>query len=742
MQYISEASYSYIMNKYHDASKPFDTLSRFTRNDAIFDVSTGLDPELMQSGIMENDKLYRDRPNSIRKARALEFVLDNTRIDCDPRDIFPAINSIDRPIDKTLVAMWNDEVFQSFVPEIVDRLQLQNRNGVSQLYPDYNHTLPVWDTFFSIGFVGIPGLVKEARAKLESQRALNEEEQAFYESIDISYAALLRFLERIADRAQQVKGCEAMEKAVRNLTCKAPDSFYEAMMLDYLYFMVSEHVDSVQVRSCGHFDRLFYPFCKKDMERGVSEETLRQQLACFFLQFVAIGNYWGQPVYLGGSDAEGKTVINPLSYVFLDVYDKMGILNPKVQIKYNPKNTPVDFTMKVLDMIRRGHSSLVLVSEDHVYSALRHNGVSEEEVVKADVKGCYEFITQGGADNEDQQLNLLKPLEFALHGGRDAVSGELVGLECKVAYPTFDALMAEYKRQLKYLIDESIRIVNRFEQYMSYMNPQPLQTATFPYTLATAKDINSGGGTTNNTYMCLGAIGTVADALAAIRKYVYDLKRFTIEELIRILDSNFVGYEAVHTMLNNDPDKYGNNRELPDALAVEVVSFACSCINNKPNAPIRGGWWGCSTHIARGIYNHGKRTAASADGRLAGEELSKNLTGTLGKNRSGVTAAVLSATKFDPMEIQLNPCLDAAFSLSAVKGEEGLKAMHSIVNTYFALGGGVIQMNIVSAEELRKAQVHPEQYKDLQIRVSGWNVHFTDINREEQDGFIRQAENA
>jgi len=478
------------------------------------------------------------------------------------------------------------------------------------------------------------------------------------------------------------------------------------------------------------------------MERGISEETLCEQLACYFLQFTAIGNYWGQPVYLGGTDEAGKTEVNPLSYVFLDVYDRMGILNPKVQIKYNPRTTPADFTETVLDMIRRGHNGLVLVSEDHIHKSLRYNGVPEEYIVHADVKGCYEFIVHGGADNEDQQLNLLKPLEFALHGGYDAMSGELVGLECSVDYPTFDALMAEYKRQTRYIIEESMRLVNRFEQYMSYMNPQPLQTATFPYTLATAKDINSGGGITNNTYMCLGAIGTVADALAAIKKYVYDRKRFTLQELIEILDCNFEGYGDVYLLLNNDPDKYGNNRELPDKLAVEVVSFATGCINGKPNAPARGGWWGCSTHIARGIYNHGKHTAASADGRLEGEELSKNLTGTLGKNRSGVTAAVLSATKFDAVEIQLNPCLDAAFSKSAVKGNEGLKAMHSIVDTYFALGGGVIQMNLVSAEEMRKAQVHPEQYKDLQIRVSGWNVHFNDINKEEQDGFIRQAENA
>ena len=287
-----------------------------------------------------------------------------------------------------------------------------------------------------------------------------------------------------------------------------------------------------------------------------------------------------------------------------------------------------------------------------------------------------------------------------------------------------------------------MELVNTFEHYLTYMNPQPLQTGTFTKSLAMGIDPNSGSGVTNNTYMCLGAIGSIADSLTAIQKFVYDQKRFTLDELIHILDCDFEGYETVHRMLNNDPDKYGNNLPLPDGIANEVVSFATSCINGKPNAPIRGGWWGCSTHIARGIYDHGKKTAASADGRHCGGELSKNLTPTLGKNHKGVTAAVLSVTKFDLFTIHENPALDAAFSASAVKGEDGLDAMHGVLDTFIARGGGMMQMNVVNADVLRKAQKNPEQYTDLQIRVSGWSVHFNDIKKEEQDGFIRQAETA
>lgn len=740
MMYFSNESYNYILNKFHDTNKPFNSMQRLTRNDAIFDPATGMDPDLVRTNILENDKKYLDRSHFIRKARALEFALDNTRIDCDNRDIFPAINCTDRPVEKALVLTWYREVFKEILPEVGIRMDLQHKNGVSLLYPDYCHTLPIWETIFSVGFTGVLAEVRAAKAKKAAEKELTQDEIDFYEGIEITYVAMLRFFGRLAELAEKTPGCEEMGKALRTIQNGPPTTFYEAMMADLLYFIISEHMDAVNVRSCGHFDRLFWPFYKKDMERGVSEETLKTQLAHFFLQFVAIGCYYGQPVYIGGTDENGNTEVNHLSYVFLEVYDNMKIVTPKVQIKYNPRTAPKEFTRKVLDMIRRGHNSLAFVSEDHIRKCLLSHGITEKDIVHADLKGCYEFLPHGGMDSEDQQLNLLKPLEFALHGGKDALTGDLVGLECKVDYPTFDDLMAEYKRQLQYLIEVSMDLVNAFEGYMTYMNPQPLQAATFPKALEMAVDLNSGSGTTNNTYMCLGGTASIADALTAIKKFVYTQKRFTLEELISILDSNFEGHEDVWQLLNNDPDKYGNNLDLPDGLAQEVLSFATGLINGKPNAPARKGYWGCSTHIARGIYDHGKKTAASADGRRRGEELSKNLSPTLGKNRNGVTAAVLSMTKIDPLTVQLNPSLDAAFSLSAVKGEDGLDAMHSILDTFVALGGDVMQMNVANAEVLRQAQKTPEQYKDLQIRVSGWSVHFNEVNKEEQDGFIKQAE--
>jgi formate C-acetyltransferase len=139
-------------------------------------------------------------------------------------------------------------------------------------------------------------------------------------------------------------------------------------------------------------------------------------------------------------------------------------------------------------------------------------------------------------------------------------------------------------------------------------------------------------------------------------------------------------------------------------------------------------------------YTQGKKTAASANGRLLGEELSKNVSASMGQNREGATAAILSATKLDATSFTSDAALDLGLLPSAVKGDDGLEAMYGLLMTFCKRGGHALHINVFDADTLRDAQAHPEKYQDLQIRVCGWNVLWNNICKEEQDGFIRQAE--
>ncbi len=717
MEYISHVDYDYIINKYPK--------KRFTRKDEVFSADSGMSPEEIMRGIWKNDKIYETLPHPIRKARALEYILKHTRISCDARDIFPNINMIDRPLNKTLIGKWNQEVFGEIIPEVESRRSQLKKDGIVTICPDYDHSVPVWDRLFELGFVGI---LEESERIRKSK-----EDDAFFEGIKITYEAILAFIDRLYERAETDK----MKNALKSLSQGAPKSFYEAMLLSYLYFMISEHIDGLQVRSLSNFDRLFFNFYENDLKSGVSEEEIRKDLAYYFLQFTAIGNYWNQPVFLGGEKEDGSTVINELSYLFLDVYDEIKIYNPKIQIKVS-ESTPRDFLLKALDMIRHGHNSIVFIGDATVRRALEKVGVDKDAARLCNITGCYEYSSQSSYATGMNYLNPLKPLEYTLHGGKDGVNGKLSGLECPLDYDTFEELFCEYKRQLLYVIDQTVKTVNGFEAYLSSINPLSLLSATFPSCLEKARDAIGGGGYQNDTLLLCGFIADLADSLTMIKKYVYDKKELTLGELVDMLDKNFEGNEIFRLKLRHDREKYGNNKTMPDSIATDVVNFITKNLCGRANA--RKGKWNCGFHVARMSYDQGMLTASSANGRLLGEELSKNISASMGQNREGATAAILSATKIDATSFISDAALDLGLLPSAVKGNDGLAAMYGLLMTFVKRGGHALHINVFDADTLRDAQKNPEKYGDLQIRVCGWNVLWNNIAKDEQDGFIAQAE--
>ena len=163
-------------------------------------------------------------------------------------------------------------------------------------------------------------------------------------------------------------------------------------------------------------------------------------------------------------------------------------------------------------------------------------------------------------------------------------------------------------------------------------------------------------------------------------------------------------------------------------------------IYGAPNAKQRGGRWDLGFHVARQSYEQGAKTAASPNGRHRGQELSKNLSASMGMNREGATAAILSVTKVDATAFTGDASLDLGLLPATVKGEEGLEAMYGLLMTFLKRGGHAVHINVFDAETLRHAKAHPEKYQDLQIRVCGWNVLWNNISPVEQEGFIRQAE--
>lgn len=738
MEYIKNEDLTYILNKYHDTSKPWNGLARFRAANAPFPRNNGKDPDEICEMILAQDETLADLPRAIRKARALTLVLEQTRIAADPRDPYPAIQCIDRPLRKTLVD--KRVVAYRMQPEWENERRTMEKSGAATIWLDYDHSVPVWERVFSLGFSGLLKDVQRAKAAHEAAGTQTAESVAFFDSIIIAYQGILHFLDRLCEEAR-LANCERQAAALTHLRVAPPETLYQALLLSYLYFIISEHIDYMQVRSLGQMDTLFRPYFERDLQKGVSEVALRTEWAYYLLQFAAIDNYWGQPMFLGGNDEREQTEINPLSYLILDVYDKMGIYSPKIQIKYNSQ-TPDAFLKKALDMIRRGHNSIVFISDERIRRSLMRDGASPDAARCANVRGCYEFDVQGGMNMGMYYINLLKPLEYAMHEGRDGRTGEQDGLPCPAEFESFAAFLEEYKRQLKRLLCRVTDLSNKLDCLLTEINPTLLLSATSETALKLAKDPLAGGSRTNNSAMNLGGIATVTDSLCAVRRLVFEDKEMSLTALRHILDSNFEGHGELRTRLLHSSEKYGNGVAFPDALALDILSFAADIVCSTPNAVTRGGHWHLGTHVARQIFDQGAKSIATPDGRLAFTEYSKNASPVQGQAKNGITAAMQTVASIPVSTIASDVCLDAAMHPSAVRGESGLDALLALVRSFDALGGHAVHFNMLDTAVLREAQEHPEQYTDLQIRVSGWNALFNRMSKAEQDAYILQAEAA
>lgn len=523
MEFIKNSDYDYIMNKYHLQSEPFNTMNRFIRNDSVFDNNSGMNGDDIIAELKRLDEeILNKLPVPIRKAKGVEFVLKHTRISCDSRDIFPNINAMDRPLATTIIAKTRSDAVALTPEEISKKHNRFESSGICSMWRDFDHSVPYFDLAFSLGFKGLLDNSEVARNKIAY---ISEEQTAFFDGIKITYEAILDFIDRLIDRCD-IDNNPRMKTALSNLRNNPPASFYEVLLFDYLYFIISEHIEGLQVRSLCNFDRLLYKYYKNDLKNGVSEEEIKKDLAYFLLQFASINNYWGQPVFLGGCKEDESTEINELSYIFLEVYDKLGIFNPKVQIKI-AESTPKKFTLKVLDMIRRGHNCFVFVNDAVIRKAMMNVGVSKEDARLADVKGCYEYSPQCSMGIGMNYFSLIKPLELALHEGNDGIKGTLGIRKCKKAeeYTDFDDFYAEYKNQLSCAIESVIEIVNDFNEHLYKINPMNMLAATYPISLQKGIDPLASGSKSSNSCLMFGYLADTVDSLSNI-KNTYLIKSF------------------------------------------------------------------------------------------------------------------------------------------------------------------------------------------------------------------------
>ena len=711
-----------------------------------FDPATGMEYEALKRGVLDVADRMKDAPRPLIKAAAFDYVARNVRIEVDPRDYFPAFGCYDRK-DRPLTAMqfrFRDEVLDHLKHK--DMYDLLNQSGSCHVWIDFDHSTPDWDMIFALGF---PGLLRNAAEHRDRRRAAGEDTpqtEAFFGGIVNTYQSILGLLDRLIARAEERANprCELAAQSLRHLRDGAPQNFYDALMLVYLYFMFGEHIDRLQVRSLGNLDNLLLPFYERDLASGTfTDAEMRALVDYFLMQWASIDNYWGHPFYLGGTDAQGRSRINRMSYLILEEFDKLSIPTPKIQLKI-ARNTPDRFIETALRMIRHGNSSLVFVGEEAMKRGMVGVGIAEEDTVKYDIYGCYEF-SPGGGHNENNTLcgfvNMLKPFELIFNRGIDRKTGQRIGPEVPPLreFATFEKFVRFYLAELSWVIARNMEVVNEFERHLSEINPTNVFSAAVPNSLKVARDAFHNGSYYNNTVFQNVGFGSAVDALCVIREFVYRKRFVTLDTFSRALDADWKNFEELRRRVLGCPVRYGNGDPDADRIAVRLARFIGRRINGRKNS--RGGIWKADMHSAREFLDGGKRTAATPDGRCAGEEMSKNASPVMGMDISGVTSLIRSAIAASSAGVLGDIPLDVMMHPSAVRGEDGIAAWKKLIRVFLEHDGTAIHFNIFDAATLREAQAHPEKYRGLQVRVCGWNVRFTEMAKSEQDMYIRRAEN-
>ena len=744
MSVCKAADRAWIEEKYHKKNEPFDPFARMAHHGHDFDVASGLTDAEIKAGLRALAQETEALPRPVAKARAVCYVLQNTRIATDKHDWFVGIYSLNRLISETTVRKWKHEVFDGDLADKIAKMNELNSSCAVTMGPDFDHVVPDWSSVMTLGLVGLRERARDYRKAHEKKAQLTAEQAAFFDGIEEEYTALLAFLDRLYKHAcaQTHEKSAAQAKCLKHLRDGAPTNFYEALQLMYIFAIVCECVDYYQMRSLGNgLDRTLYPFYAHDLENGTfTRAQLREFLAHFFLQFSAIGNYWGHPFYLAGSDKQGNTRVNALSYEILDVYDKLHVFSPKIQIKY-AANTPADFTKKALDIVRRANGALTFCCEDAMIRAAMRYGATLEEARTLDIRGCFELgVCADEVSADAGTINALGALVLAMYGGIDPTTGKEIGKKAAdaSAWKCFEDAVDAFLVQLDHLADTCMDIACAFEPYFAAINPSSIYSATVKTSLENARDGYCNGVKFNNSALPLSALASATDALMAIRYLVFEEELVTLPALLQILQDNWQDAEELHTAAHKCPYKYGRGEAQSDALFTKLATHYAARVSGRPNG--RGGVFKASLASARAFIWQGEKTLATPDGRYLGEETSKNASPTLGADRNGVTALIRSATAF-PHDLFSEACvLDVMLNPAAVAGEAGLDSFKALLDVFAARGGMTIQFNVFDADTLRDAQLRPERYENLQVRVAGWNARWNDISKKEQDAYILRAE--
>lgn len=602
--------------------------------------------------------------------------------------------------------------------------------------------------------MGFKGIVSQAAQQLKSlnkNEAKYERRRDFLEAVQVSAQAACHFAERYAnlaeDMAKQTDGHrkkELLEIAERchRVPAEPPRNFMEALQSIWLtQAMVLISYGDASITAPGRVDQFVYPFYRKDMDAGIlTSEKALEAIGEYYTKLATNIFFGPNNVTIGGVDKKGENAVNDVSFLFLEAHKRLSGLRNGLAVRTSPK-TPRNFLVAACETYRTT-AGVALYNDDAVIKGLLEDGYSLEDARDYSIVGCVE-PTGTGNNNGYTSSNGILPvavLEMALNEGcRSAADWVRMGVKTPPAesFKTFEDVKKAYADQLAYTIDLIVKRSRIRDEVIAENFPTPLLSSTIEGCVESGEDKTRGGARYNHGTIGNQALATVSNSLAAVKWAVFDKKILTLAEMIRHLKNNFEGAEDVRRQLLNAP-KYGNDDPYVDEIALWVAELYNREV--KKHKFFLGGVYRSCLISALSQDLEGTLCGATPDGRLAGVVVSNGLSPANGTERKGMTAALRSGASVSCVPISDGTSFNVTMNPGFIKSDENLDKFVSAIEAYFTVGGRNIQVNPVSKATLVDAQAHPENYPELNIKVSGFSMRFIDIHKALQDDIIARTE--
>ena len=611
--------------------------------------------------------------------------------------------------------------------------------------------------------LGVGGIVARAEAKLTEFNSFGgagadkEDKISFLNSVIIVYKAFSVFVSNYSKHADELSksasGARKNELERIASVCAAvawdsPKNYYEAVQL-FWFSHLALLTENYVFMNYGRIDQFLYPYfetCPEDEARELTECLLIKMYDMADMYGGGMDRYGGQHnITLGGQKREGGDAANKLTFMILDAVEKVRLPEPEISLRIH-KGSPPGLLGRASELSVQGLNYIAYYNDDVFVDSMIAGGVSPEDARDYCFDLCQDVNVAGRGDYYSSCMvsltwELLQYLSMCgdemsyaefIDGYKNRIIGAVSG--AIETYNNWEKSIMDFNRGDKKPFIDGVKTGAIPADYngQSVMSPLPLTSALYHGCIENAVDLTRCGNILAHKGAMVMAPVIAANAVAAIKKCVFDDKIYKLSEVKEACSQNFGGYEEMRQKLWNSP-KWGNDDDYVDLIGKEIIEAACEEIV-KHKTP-KGGAHLSGIHQPHPVPT-GAATPATPEGRFAGVPIPVTLTPENGTMKNGPTAAFLSALKIDSKYIQWNNCLMLQYFSSSFDTAGGAEIFESLLKDYFNAGGSQHQPNIVNVDDLKRAKKEPEKYKDLTVRLWGVSAHFINLSSEMQDEFI------